>query len=271
MGPTDLALGRAGRAPTPGRRAREPHPRVSARRRAVSKELGRRRLVVLCALAVLATLAAIAWPLAHSHYFSARVIVVRGALETPVSEVLAAAGLGTHPAMIDVHPGAAAHSIEALPWVLRATVALDWPDGVRITLSERTAVCAVAHGGGWAEVDRTGRVLADVATPPPGLVRATLVGATPAPGRWVAAGSGPALAAAAALPPVLAPQVAMIEAAPGGTVDLGLVDGVRVVLGPATQLGAKFEDVAAIEAGARPRAGSVMDVSVPQSPTVSAG
>lgn len=270
MGPTDTALGRAKRVAPSDRRARELHPRVSARRRAVSKELGRRRLVVLCALAVLATLAAIAWPLAHSHYFSARVIVVRGAVETPVPAVLTAAGLATHPAMIDVHAGAAARSIEALPWVRRATVALEWPDGVAITLTERTAVCAVARGAGWAEIDRSGRVLADLATPPAGLVRATLLGATPLPGRWVGAGSGPALAVAASLPSRLAPRVAVIEAQPGGAVDLGLVDGVRVVMGPATQLAAKFEDVAAIEAGAPPAPGSVMDVSVPQSPTVSA-
>jgi len=236
----------------------------------VSRQGSRRRFVVLCVLAAFVTLCALAWPLAHSRFFSARVVVVHGARQTPVAQVLSAAGLTNQPPLIDVHPGAAAQSIEALPWVQRASVSLEWPDGVRISLTERVAVCAVAQGSGWAEIDRSGRVLADVATAPVGPVRAALEGTPPAPGRRVGRGSRAALAVAASLPPVLAARVSLVEARPGDSVDLVLVDGVQVVLGSASQLGAKYEDVAAIEAGAQPPPRSVIDVSVPQSPTVSA-
>jgi len=243
---------------------------VSERRRAVSRQLGRRRRVVLAALAALVTIAALAWPLAHSHFLSARVVVVGGAHETARAAVLAAAGLAGDPPMIDVRAGTAARAIEALPWVKAATVSLEWPDGVRIALSERRAVCAVADGAGWVEIDRTGRVLADVPAAPAGLVHASLPGASAAPGRTVTPRALAALAVAAALPPVLRPEITLVEARGGGAVDLTLSGGTLVVLGPASQLGAKFEDIAAIVAGAPPAAGSVIDVSVPQSPTVSA-
>jgi cell division protein FtsQ len=263
MGPTQTATQRRPAAPAP-----RPHPRVSERRREVSRQMGRRRFVVLCFVAALVTLAALAWPLAHSRFFSARVVVVHGAHETPLVQVIATAGLSNAPPMIDVHAGAAQRALDALPWVRRATVSLEWPDGVRITLSERRAVCAVARGAGWVELDRTGRVLADVDNAPAGLVHAALPGALPAPGGTLGGGSSPALTVAATLPPLLRPDVALVEAGPGATVVLELVGGVDADLGGANQLGAKYEDVASIEAGAPPAAGSVIDVSVPQSPTV---
>jgi cell division protein FtsQ len=254
------------RRPDPAAR---PHPRVTERRRAVSRQMGRRRFVVLCVAAALVTLAALAWPLAHSRFFAARVVVVHGAHETPLAQVLATAGVANAPPMIDVHTGAAERALDALPWIARATVSHEWPDGVAITLSERRAVCAVSRGTGWVELDRTGRVLADVANAPVGLVHATLLGALAAPGRSVGAGSDPALIVAATLPSVLRADVALVEARPGATVVLELAGGVEADLGGTNQLGAKYEDLAAIEAGAPPAPGSTIDVSVPQSPTVS--
>ena len=46
---------------------------------------------------------------------------------------------------------------------------------------------------------------------------------------------------------------------------LTLTTPVTVDLGPASQLGAKYEDVAAVLAGATLHAGDVIDVSVPGS------
>jgi hypothetical protein len=269
VGPTDTTLRRS-RPAGADRRPAAPHPRVSERRRAVSRQLGRRRFVVLCVLAALATLGALAWPLAHSRFFAARVVVVDGAPETSRAAVLAAAGLTDAPPMIDVQPATAARAIEALPWVGRATVSLEWPDGVRIAVQERRAVGVVARGSEWVEIDRTGRVLADVTAAPDGLVPVTLLGPPPPPGHWVSSSSRAAVVVAATLPSVLGPRVTLVAALPGGVVDLTLSGGVQVVLGGTSQLSAKYEDVAAIEAGAPPAAGSVIDVTVPQSPTVSA-
>jgi len=270
MGST-LERGRRARAAGRSRRTdhREPaHPRVAARRVAVERRHSRRKMVVLITLAVISILAAALWPLAHSRFLSARVLRVEGNRHTPTAVVLSAAGLSGHPPMIDVNAGADARAIEALPWVASATVHTQWPDGVVVHVSERRAVAVVAVGHGVAVLDRTGRVLADVGSAPVGLVRLQSVGSPGVPGTTIKRAAG-CLSVAAALPPAFAGLVQAVSPSPGGGVDLALSNGVGVILGPPTQLPAKFEDVASLLAGAALPVGSVIDVSVPPSPAVS--
>jgi cell division protein FtsQ len=277
-----------GTAPgTPGRtagpRTAPPvDPRIRARRTAVTRREGRRRLrLVLLVLAVVA-LAIGAWMLLHSKVFAARVVRVEGSVHTPAAEVVAVAGLAHDPPMIDVDPGAAAARLERLPWVATATVARHWPDGVVVTVVERrpVAVVATSPAGGtagtapaggtapWALVDRTGRVLADVATPPAGLVH--LVAPSPGrPGTTLGASAAPGLRVAGTLPPAFAAQVATVQVGKGGVVTLALTSPVTVDLGTTSQLRQKYEDAAAVLAGAQLVSGDVIDVSVPDSPVVS--
>ena len=77
------------------------------------------------------------------------------------------------------------------------------------------------------------------------------------------------LAVAASLPPAFAQQVVTVSVGPGGRVTLALSTPVTIDLGTAAQLPAKYEDVASILARAKLTAGDVIDVSVPESPTVS--
>jgi cell division protein FtsQ len=243
------------------------HPKVAARRRAVRAHASRRKRVALIVLAILSVFASVSWPLLHSRFFSARVLTVVGSRHASTAAVLAAAGLAGHPPMMDGRAGAAARAVEALPWVKTAAVALHWPDGAAVTVRERRAVAVVAAGSRWAELDPTGRVLAIVAAPPAGLARLVSVGPPGAPGTTLAHAEGP-LEVAASLPVALASLVTAVSPSKGGGVDLALSDGVGVVLGAPTQLPAKFEDVASILVGARLAAGSVIDVTVPQSPAV---
>lgn len=243
------------------------HPKVVARRRSVRRRHSRRRTLVLAALAVLSLGAAALWPLAHSRFLSARALAVTGNKETPTAAVLRAAGLSTHPPLIDVHGAAAARAVEALPFVLHATVTPHWPDGVTVAVTERTPVAVAAEGSRWAVLDRTGRVLALEPSPPAGLVHLVSIGSPGAPGTTLAGGRA-SLTVAASLPAAFAAMVTAVSPSPGGGVDLALDDGVGVVLGTPTDLPAKFEDVASILAGAALAPGSVIDVSVPPSPAV---
>ncbi|MGH9044976.1 MAG: cell division protein FtsQ/DivIB [Acidimicrobiales bacterium] len=240
------------------------HPKVLARRRAVRRTAVRRQIVLLGVGAAVASLAAIGWPVAHSSLFSAKVLVVTGNEHTPTRAVLKAAALSSHPALLDVNPGADEARIEALPWINTAKVAISWPDSVKVTVTERIAVAysrARSAPGRIDELDRVGRVLAVADSPPPGLPQVLVAGSeTPAPRA--------ALDVAAVLPVALRPVVSALSSSPASGVDIALLDGTGVVFGPPTNMTEKFEDIAAVISGATLPAGSVLDVTVPAAPVV---
>jgi cell division protein FtsQ len=269
-GSTDLGTRRTG--PSRSNRSTPPKapidPRLDQRRQAVRRRHSRRRRAVVVAFGVVVVLGALAWPLAHSRYLSATVVRVVGIDHTTASAVLDASGLAAHPPMIEINGPSVAQRIEALPWVSSARVDLDWPDGVVVTVTERTAVAVVADGSaGWAELDSTGRVLAPVTSAPSGLVRLVSTGLPGAPGTTFGAAE-PSLVVAAALPAAFKSMVTGVAPAADRGVDLSLSDGIGVVFGTATQLPSKFEDIASLLAGAGLAPGSVIDVSVPNSPVV---
>jgi len=74
---------------------------------------------------------------------------------------------------------------------------------------------------------------------------------------------------AATLPPAFRAQVARVVVNARHQVELQLTTPVSVDLGSDTQLHQKYEDVAALLAGASFSAGDVIDVTVPDAPTVS--
>jgi cell division protein FtsQ len=242
-------------------------PRLAARRQQVRRRASMRRRVLLGLLALVSLLAASTWPLLHSRFFSARVLRVTGNTHTPSAVILSAAGLANHPPMIDVHPSAAAAALRRLPWVAGASVALHWPDGVAVTVTERVPVAYVAEGPRAAEVDATGRVLALVASAPSGLAQLVSVGNPGAPGTTLAR-AAPALEVLAALPAALRGLVSAAAPTSSGGVDLALSDGVGVRFGPPRELQAKFEDIASVVVGASLAAGSLLDVTVPTYPAV---
>jgi cell division protein FtsQ len=146
----------AGSAPPPRRKAID--PRISARRAAVIKAQGRRRLYILVGIAAVVVLAVGAWFVLHSPLFAARSVSVTGNVHETTAQVVAQAGLAGHPPLLDVNGGAAAARIEQLPWVRSATVRVSWPDGVHIAVTEEAPLAAVAvPGGRWAAVSACSR------------------------------------------------------------------------------------------------------------------
>jgi cell division septal protein FtsQ len=234
------------------------------------RRIRRRRIVLVAVLAAVGAVVG-AWFLLHTRMFSARVVKVDGSVHTPAAVVERAAGLTGHPALLSIDPGAAAAGVERLPWVGKAWINRDWPDGVTIVVEERVPVADVARpGGGWAELDAGGRVLADLPSPPAGLVQLVVPGMVPEPGRVLSPSNNEALVTASRLPPALAGQVSQIVTGPG-QLDLKLTLPVTVTMGDNAQLRVKFEDVAAMLAAGVLHPGDVVDVSVPGSPVVSAG
>lgn len=244
-------------------------PRIRARRVAVTRQHGRRRLWAALSAVALVALGAGTWFLLHSAVFSARVVTVIGATHETAAQVEAAGGLSVHPPLLDVSTAAVAEKIEALPWVQTARVTLHWPDGVRIAITERTPrLTAPEAGGQWAELSADGRVLATVPARPAGLMLFDAPAPVGPPGSALGASADAGLDVAATLPASFAAQVTEVKVEPGGWVQLALTTPVVVDIGSASQLHAKYEDVTAILAGAPLTVGDVIDVSVPKAPTV---
>lgn len=248
-------------------------PRMRARRAAVARSAGRRRLHRLVAAAVVLSLAAVSLAVLHSGVLEARHRLLRGATDTPASAVWRAAGISSATPLVDVSSGAAARRVEQLPWVGRASVQRHWPDTVVVTVTEREPVAVVGQGASAVVVDRTGRVLAPAAgvAGAGALPRLTAPGVGPRPpGRWVGPQAAPALAVAADEPSVLAGRVTQVTVGAGDTVTLALTGGIQVAFGPATEVIQKFESLAAVLADptSAPTGPAVIDVTDPQSPVV---
>jgi cell division protein FtsQ len=245
-------------------------PRLRERRVEVTRARGRRRLYLLIAAVGFVGVCVGGWFAAHSSLLSAKVVTVSGSVHTPDNVVLATAGLTHQPPLVSVDPSATAESLERLPWVAHATVSRSWPDGVHITIVERVPIGVMpGPNGSWAELDRTGKVLAVVGQAPAGLARFDAQGTVPSPGKSVS-GAAAALAVARSLPVAFRAQVATISQQ-SGQVKLTLTSPLTVVLGTTSELTAKYEDVAAILAGATLHVGDTIDVSSPASPTVTPG
>ncbi len=263
-----MSVGTAVRRAVPG----GVDPRIWARRAAVARSRGRRWRGAVAAVAVLVVLAAGGLGVLHSGIFEARHRTVRGAAHTSAAAVLAAAGITSATPLVDVSPAAAAARIDRLPWVLRSSVRLSWPDAVVVTVVERAPVAVVDGPGGPVVVDRTGRVLAPATavSQAAALPQVVAPGPVGAAGSWLSPSAAPALAVAAAVPPALAGRVQQVTADTGGQVTLALDGGVRVDFGPAVAVAAKFESLVAVLAdpAAAPSGPAVIDVRAPGEPTV---
>jgi cell division protein FtsQ len=250
-------------------------PRIRQRRVAIQRSRGRRRLRWIVAVVAVAVLVAGGVALLHTPWFSARVVVVSGPHpHTTTAAIVAAAELEGHPPLVSVDPGATARRIESLPFIASAQVHRHWPDGVTVTVTERVPKVAVAGpGSSWSVLDGDGRTLAVQAARPAGLMVLTVQTlrgpAHPAPvGRTLTRAGSFGLGVCRTLPPAFSAQVVSVAEAPNATVSLGLNSGITVLLGTNSDMAAKYEDVAAVIAHASLHGVTTIDVTVPQSPTV---
>jgi cell division protein FtsQ len=247
-------------------------PRIRARRTAVMKEQGRRRLIIASVALGVAVLVVGGWSLVHTSLFAARSVTVTGNVHETAAQVVTQAGLAGHPPLVDIDTGAAAARLEKLPWVREASVHVSWPDGVHIAVTEETPTFTINTGPGtWESLSNDGRVLEESAARPPGLLLLTVPQTPGAPGTVLSTRDSPGLQVASTLPASFVSQVTGVTVEPAGWVQLVLTTPIVVDIGTATQLTAKYEDVSAILAGASLHNGDVIDVSVPDAPTVTSG
>jgi cell division protein FtsQ len=243
-------------------------PRIWARRIAVQRELGRRRLrVLVVAASALATLGG-AYLLVGSPLLDVDHVRVSGVELSDPDAVLDAAGVARGTALARLDTGAVERRVEALPWVARASVQRRFPGTVRIVLTERAPRAFVRRDdGGVVLVAGDGTVLGPVAAPPPGLVEVLGVRRTPAPGSLLS----PPLAAGArdAMPGAIAARVTAVVLGEAGTASLRLDGGGEIRLGTLAELRAKGGAALAVLETLAPGARlDYVDVSVPANPSL---
>jgi cell division protein FtsQ len=246
-------------------------PKIRERRVVIARQRGRGRLRVLVSGFCVLAIGVGAFFTLQTSLFSARHVTVRGAHHIPVATVVEVAGLTRHPPLLDVDAGLAAARLEKLPWVRSAVVERHWPDSVSVVVTERVAVASVAlPAGGVAIVDGSGRVLAHESDAPAGTVALVVPHVAGPPGSVLGSTASGALTVARDLPLPLRSRVTTVIAETGEGVVLDLGGGLRAVLGPPSGLGAKFEALESMLAGTRLAGPAVIDLTVPEEPTVSA-
>ena len=243
-------------------------PRIRQRRIEVRRHAGRRRLRIFVGVIAAAVLSTAGWVASRSPLLDIDAVEVEGSARTPPALVREAAGVARGRAMADVDEAAAVRQVESLPWVADATVVRRWPGTVSISVNERTALAAsVDATGTWWLLDRSGRVLEEASSRPPGLVAVEGLESVPAAGE-VAPNAAPALTVSAALSTELQAKVDAVVLVQGGGVDLRLKGEGSVQLGNLDHLDQKLRATESILASVDTRGLATLDVRLSASPVL---
>ncbi|MFC7580827.1 cell division protein FtsQ/DivIB [Schaalia naturae] len=237
--------------------------RLEERRRA-RRHLRAVRAAVL--VAMLGTVAVVVWAVFASPLLrlSGDAVEVQGATGAlSADEVRAAVEPFEGTPLVLLDTDEVARAVSALPLARDVTVARDWPDGVRVGVTVRTAAMAVSADGGVQLVDDQGVVVGEQAERPDGLPLAVLPDDGQAQARTQAAGQIGTVWAA--LPEDLRAQVGTISS-DGAQVTLSLAGGQTVRWGTEEDSDLKARVLAVLLAQ---RPATTYDVSVPTRPVTS--
>ncbi len=242
--------------------AAEVDPRMRARRVAVIRAEGRRRLRVLAVALGVVALAAAAWGISRTPLLDVDRIAVTGIDPANRAEVLNASNVTVGVPMLFLDVDDARRSITSLPWVRSAQVWRDWPATVRITVEPRVPVAVVpAPEGRTALVDAYGYVI-EWGSESAGVTHVS-VPFSGQLGDIHTAAEGP-LAVVAALPADLRAWVSTVTVeADRGNIGLALVGGAAAVLGEPVLIDDKISALRAVLATADLECVTIIDVTTP--------
>lgn len=238
-------------------------PDLRTRRRFARRQWARRWLNWKPVLAVVLVLAAIVgglWLVYFSSFLSVQGVDVRGTHLLSAQQVRQAAAVPPGDALASVDLDRVRARVEALAAVRSADVSREWPDRVRIDVSERVAVAVVEIAGQLRGMDEDGVVFRDYAQAPPGLPRVqtgTDTGSDALREAALVVGS---------LPADLAAKVDHVEVETVDEITLALRDGRTVRWGSSADSDLKAEVLAKLLVA---RKAQTYDVSVPGNPTTS--
>jgi cell division septal protein FtsQ len=218
--------------------------------------------VTLVVIAVVATLALGGRWVLHTSYFRVQNVTIVGLHHESERQVLVASGLESHPTMLGLSAGSIERNLSRFTWITGLSIVKHWPSTLVVRVHESTPV-AVAFGVHHVleYVDRAGR---DLGAAPLHVNLPTLQYLHPRSAAWPFLHAGLAAAyVAGRLPVAFGAQVSLITVDAKGSVTLTMTTPVSFVLGPVTQLHAKFVAIASVISHSTLRPGDVVDVTVP--------
>lgn len=260
-------------------------PRMKARRVAVLRAEGRRRLRILLVALGVVLAAAAAWGISLTPLLDVDRMAVSGIDPANRAEIVESSQLSVGMPMVFLDVDDAQSSIAALPWVRSARVWRDWPATVRIAVDPRVPAAVVpARGGRTALVDAYGYVIGW--GPRPAGLDAQADGSDPTAGSPVAAlphvsvpfsgqlgdihtaADGP-LAVVAAMPDDLRAWVRTVTFEEGqNRMGLELIGGATALLGDPVLIDDKISALRAVLATADLECITTIDVTMPDLATV---
>ena len=213
-------------------------------------------------LLLVTTLGAGAQWLLRTSYFRVQHVTFVGLRHENVRRVLRASGLERHPTMYGINAAAIQRNLGAFPWIVSMSIAKHWPSTLVVTVKESSAVAVAFDAHHVLQyVDAIGRDLGP-APPQANLPTLEYLNSTSATWPYLHAGRSAALVAGR-LPTAFGAQVSVITEDVHGVVTLKMTTPVTFILGPATQLHAKFVAIASVIAHSTLRPGDVIDATVP--------
>ena len=246
-------------------------PRLRARRVAVQRDVGRRRLRRLVVISSVVMFAVAGYMLARSPLLDVDEVAYVGLDQTPLDAALAAAEIESGQTLLWLDAASAATRLERLPWVAQAHVSRSWTGRVTVEIVEREAVASVMTAqDNWVLVDASGRVLTGVVSPSQDLPKISGVRAAGEPGSSLGFDSAAPLNIAELLPRVLFGRVDGIYRDELGELWIALKSADRVLFGAESDLALKVVSMTTVleELDGRGQTGWELDVSVPTLPVV---
>lgn len=252
---------------TRSRTSRSVDPRMQARRRSVARKEGIRRLWVVAALTLIATLAIGAIAIANSSWLDIESVTVVGAQRASPQHIITASAIEQGEPLVEIDLDASAQAVEGVPWVADADVRRHWRGDVVIEVTERIGIAAFPTSERFAMVDRTGQQLEVLPGRPEGFLSIAGVDASGVPGQQVP----PAGLAVIALIEAMTPDIAAVTS--GVVIDDGelMVDlavGGRATFGDERALAEKLIALETVLARVDLQCVALIDVRVPTAPTV---
>lgn len=220
-------------------------PRIAERRRHVTEERARRRLIWVVAALAVVVVAALGFWLVRSPLLAVREVTATGAVRSDPVAVAAAVGVTPGIPTISADAGAVQAVLLRDPWIADAEVIVSWPGSVTINVVERVPLAVMRGSGESALVASDGTVLEAGDGPPPHIL---IAGDVPRAGSAIrSTGFVAAAEFVAGLGPDLRARTELTVRDEGGVVRLSaIVAGHEVILGRPVEMPLKAAALTAI-------------------------